>query len=253
MVRSVYAPFLIFASAKVFVFVATYAIGSTGAIYILQGINEGPIGSGTSTLFVTSIRGVRGIFQLAMAKYDNGMTYGLVSPTTIGQVFYGERGLGIDMTRVLGVEGGLVDGLTVTRGVTIFVLAPEAYICLMGVSERTLIQVLFFMVVPLFVVPLMTIGLMGAEYIIKADLTVGDVEVDFRPSLVPQDFSAVFVTNGLKGSLGGRLPSTTIQSFMRGIYIVIPIIGVASRQGKRYIQHPCSRGGTLATIPIRGI
>ncbi len=130
-----HSPFLVLSPSTIKVLVGATSIGFYGSITIAKRINEGPVRGGKGSQLIALVCGVFGPYEISGATYYAMVTHCLVPPETIGKRLYGKRGLGVHMSLLFSMKGGLIYRFPVNWGTTIKINFPQDGIRLMGVCE----------------------------------------------------------------------------------------------------------------------
>ena len=109
---------------------------------------------------------------------------------------------------------------------------------------------LFLILIPLAIVPLIVIDVVGTGSVVGTGLTMEGEGVGFHQAIVPRGLYAVLVAAEFPDAFDEQLPHAGIGNAVHEVGVGVPVVEITDYGNRFCVRCPNSENNALTAIPV---
>ena len=106
----------------------------------------------------------------------------------------------MSVAHILNIRNKLISKLAIAENIAVLILTPRTCVYLVNIDRHILVRMLFFVIIPLFIMPLVAVNFVNTGRVVGTSLAMKSIRIGFEPSLMPRGFDTIFIAGKLGNS-----------------------------------------------------
>ena len=242
-----------FTDTGIFIFITACTVKSAKTVCVLREVGRNPVKDNADALFMTSVHKIHKVFRLTVTGCCGKVACNLIAPAAVKRIFCKRHKLNVSVAHILNIRNKFISKLAIAENIAVLILTPRTCVYLINIDRHILVRMLFFVVIPLFIMPLVAVNLVNTRCVVGTSLAMKSIRICFKLSLMPRSFDTIFIAGKLRNSLNKQLPDAAVRDFVHKVCVIVPVVKITDHRNGQCVRRPNSEHNALTAVPVHKV